>query len=302
MDSTPSQVSIRSKLRAVSRSITRTVFQKLIRAARPAIPLPIRKTLVRRSYGLGPAIHHVILTELLADLRHDDPSAFHRFLWSNHLDYARTYEVDQRYGEINIAASRRVLLAELVRILRERGLNAAVDVHSVFDVGCSLGHLLRFAETDVFLAATKLEGLDIDSSAVEKGNGYLRSARSRVRVHAGDVMESPQVMCGQSYDVVLCCGVLMYVDEGQACEVIKTMLQHTRLLAGIITLAHPTLPNSQLERPAVRESDGSFIHNLDRLVQVAGGRVLSRWRVDEYSPAYGVIVEPPNSLATEGEQ
>jgi hypothetical protein len=45
------------------------------------------------------------------------------------------------------------------------------------------------------------------------------------------------------------------------------------VLAG---LAHPDQDNATLAASAVRERDGTFIHNLDAMVQDAGGRVVHR--------------------------
>ena len=64
------------------------------------------------------------------------------------------------------------------------------DVESVFDVGCSLGYVLRHVETEVFPSAACLRGVDVDRYAVETGNNYLRSLGSKIELVAGDVSDS----------------------------------------------------------------------------------------------------------------
>jgi SAM-dependent methyltransferase len=231
---------------------------------------------------------------MLRDMRDGDPDAFHRFLWSNHLAYAKTYEVAQRFGAAMIEPSRITLLSDITAQLRARGLDPDCDVRSIFDIGCSLGYLLRHAESEVFHSATTLRGLDIDSYAVDTGNAYLRTLDSRVMLTEADMTEADRVMGEERYDLVLCCGVLMYLDEGRAAGVVKTMLAHARHLVGIICLGHPEVDNSLLTRSDVRESDGAFVHNLERMVREAGGMVISKWQSDRgaESPAYGIVAAP----------
>ena len=79
--------------------------------------------------------------------------SLHRFLWENHVggsSYGRTYELAERFGDDNLRISRRELFDFLSAQLRHRGLEPKKDVKSVFDVGCSLGYVLRFLETEVF--------------------------------------------------------------------------------------------------------------------------------------------------------
>ena len=85
-------------------------------------------------------------------------------------------------------------------------------------------------------------------------------------------------MGDRRYDVVLCCGVLLYLDELTAERVMGVLLAHTRLVLGLICLAHPTMENSRLSRSEIRALEGGRIHNLDALVRHARGEVaLRRW-------------------------
>jgi SAM-dependent methyltransferase len=266
-----------------------------VRTVRPALSLETRKRLVNWVDSRRLPGHYTFSTEMLHDLQRSDPNAFHRFLWSNHLAYATTYEIARRFGSAQIEPTRHTLFADILAHLRARGHDPAADVRSVFDVGCSLGYLLRHAETDLFPAATILRGLDIDRYAVQAGRAHLRSLGSRVELTAADMTEADRVMGGQAYDVVLCCGVLMYLDEIRAAQVVKTLIAHTRFVTALIGLANPDMDNSRLERSEVRPSDGAFIHNLHRMLQDAGGKVVSsRWARAQGaggSPAYSVLAE-----------
>ena len=163
-------------------------------------------------------------------------------------------------------------LAESVDHLRSRGLDPRSDVRSVFDVGCSTGYLLRHLEEEVFPSATILHGLDIDSYAVKAGATHLSSLQSRVKLFAADMEAAERTMGSQNYDLVLCCGVLMYVDESTAEKVVRAMFSCAACLVGLICLAPP---GDNLVRSEIRESDGAFIHNMDRMIRRTGGIVLS---------------------------
>jgi hypothetical protein len=57
---------------------------------------------------------------MLTDLRRHDPVAFHRFLWSNHLAYAASYEVPHRFGASKINPTRHALFDGMSTHLRSR--------------------------------------------------------------------------------------------------------------------------------------------------------------------------------------
>ena len=245
----------------------------------PVMPLAMRKRMVLKLGSRGFLARSFLVAELLADLARTDPAEYHRFLWENHVGgpaHAKTYEVSHRFGDEKLRTSRRELFQFLCSQLGRRGMDPQKEVKSVFDVGCSLGYVLRFVETDVFPAATCLRGMDVDRYAVETGNTYLRQAASKIELVAGDVSELDQIMGERTYDVVLCCGVLMYLDEDAAARAVKAMLDHTRGLLGLINLADPRADNAQLTCSYVRSEDLGFVHNVGLMVRQAGGHVVFR--------------------------
>jgi SAM-dependent methyltransferase len=268
----------------------------ILAALMTPVPLSFRKRVAVWCARLRMPGKQTFTLALLEDLATADPGAFHRFLWSNHLAYAITYEVPKRYGTCRIAEANQVLLSRISAILRLRGLDPDNTVEAVLDVGCSTGALLRYIETDVFRSASVLRGIDIDKHAVAAGTEYLSSAGSKVALVSADISEIDRAAGDRLYDVVLCCGVLSYLEESDAERSVARMLARTRHLLGIVCLAHPTIENSRLDHPASRPSDRSLIHNLDRLIEHTGGQVLwSHWeesRMGHPSPAYTVIAVP----------
>jgi SAM-dependent methyltransferase len=214
--------------------------------------------------------------ELVRDLAERDLNAYHRFLWSNHLAYATTYEPEQRFGAERVHPSRRLLFGELARLLADRGVDPARDVRSVLEVGCSMGYLLRHVETDVFPAARVLDGVDIDGYAVERGRRVLRSAGSRVHLSVGDATTLDGRFSHPAYDVVLCAGVLMYLRPADAQAAVAAMLARTAGVLALAGLAHPETDNARLAASVPRERDRTLVHNLDEMVARAGGRVIAR--------------------------
>ena len=85
-----------------------------------------------------------------------------------------------------------------------------------------------------------------------------------------------QILGKKTYDIILCTGVLMYLDEKEAGLVVENMLKHCGGMLALSGLASPDVDNSHLERSQVRIMDGSFVHNIDRFVQKSGGYVFAR--------------------------
>ena len=235
--------------------------------------------------------------ELVRDLAEKDPVAFHRFLWSHHLGYAETYESEMRFGNDKINRTRHMFFDDLQQYLADRQVSPEADIRSVFEVGCSLGYLLRHAETRVFPAADSIEGIDLDGYAVRAGTSYLHRMGSRVRLHHGDVAALSRLLRGRVYDVMFAAGVLMYVGEEEAQQVVREMLAHTGQVAAFAGLAHPDVDNAQMRTAAVRQRDGSFIHNIDAMVERSGGTVVyRRWEgsnVVDGNTVYFVFALPP---------
>jgi SAM-dependent methyltransferase len=227
---------------------------------------------------------------MLTDLRHSDPVALHRFLWSNHLAYAARYEAPHRFGASKINPTRHVLFNSISAHLRSRGIDAGREIRSVLEIGCSQGYLLRHLETTMFRSATILHGLDLDAHAIKTGSEHLDSLGSRVKLFAADMEMPEKIIGGGIYDVVLCCGVLMYVNPIIAERVVRMMFSRAVRLVGLICLA------PLKGQHGLRESDGAFVHDMDSMIDRAGGKVLSsRWigtTTSGSSPSHVIIAEP----------
>jgi SAM-dependent methyltransferase len=279
------------------RKTAKRICKGLVLAAlRRSLPLATRMRIVcwARRGSLRSRLFNPV--ELLSDLAGSDPNRLHRFLWSNHLTYAASYEV-ARFGPERLEVSRRILLTDIEEHLRQRSIAPECDVASVFEAGCSLGYVLRYAETKVFPCAARFTGVDVDKYAIEEGSAHLRGMQSKVRLITGEVTDLDHIIGDQQYDVVLCCGVLLYFDEPTAAQIVKTLLRHTRFVLGLISLAHPVKDNGTLERSEVRPADHGFIHNLDAMISAAGGKLVSRrWMPQppsaDVSPPYFALAEP----------
>ena len=212
--------------------------------------------------------------ELLRDFAAEDVTAYHKFLWTHHLAYASPYEVATRFGDDNLIPSRRLFFTDVCQQLQKMGGGTAV--RSVLEVGCSLGYNLRYMETELFPSATVLDGVDLDCYAIQSGQEYLRAVKSHISLHCGDMQQLEDLLGDRCYDVIICCGVLMYIREVEAAAVVRTMLAHSRILVALTGLAHPSVDNERLDHSEVRHCDQTFIHNLDRMVETAGGMVMAR--------------------------
>jgi SAM-dependent methyltransferase len=235
---------------------------------------------------------------LLEDLRTRDPDALHRFLWANHLGYAQTYEVHRRFGASNINPTRHLLFRKLTNHLSSQGVDPRRDICSVFEVGCSMGYLLRHMEEQVFPGAHTLHGLDIDARAIETGTAHLNSLRSKVQLFQADMLAAAQIMADRKYDIVLCCGTLMYVNTEAAQSILRAMFTHATRAVGLICLA-PSGPDSG--HTEVRTSDGAFVHHIEPMINLAGGRLLSSEWVGTHtsgsSPSHVIVAEATRGAA-----
>jgi SAM-dependent methyltransferase len=246
--------------------------------SRSALPLSVRKRLaiaLNRQKCLQDSVKYWWTRELLQDFAEGDRNEYHRFLWSNHLAYALTYEVDFKYGSGKLPGSRRLFVQDLQNHLNGQG-SGSENVRSVFDVGCSLGYQLRYMETDVFPSATILEGIDIDRYAVSQGNDHLRKSGSRIRLMYGDIRNLDRAMGDNTYEIVISTGTLMYLDEEGAARVVATMTEHCGIMIGVSGPAHPYVDNGGLRHSIIRDPDGSFIHNLDSMIERSGWKVCGR--------------------------
>jgi len=244
-----------------------------------AVSLRIRKRLVvwvGRQSWISSQRKYWWAQELVKDLKGKSINEYHKFLWQNHLAYAETYNIDSRFGLEKMEGSRKLLFRDLAKTLLNLGIRRETDIRTVFDVGCSLGYLLRYMEEDFFPSAETLFGIDIDKQAVAKGSRYLKSKGSIIVLKSGDMESLHEELEGTRYDAIFCLGVLMYLKENAAREVVHRMLRHTRMFLIMSGLAHPGIDNKYLETSATRERDGTFIHNFDEMVESGGGKIVFR--------------------------
>src|SRR5690242_16896207 len=152
----------------------RRILHLLSRTAPRVAPLGVRKAVARLVDKLPSSTRERLILALLEDWATDAPSEYHRFLWSNHLSYARFYDSSQ----IDIGGSLNPLRLELLELacshLRSVGVEPGTDIRSFADIGCSLGYLPRYAETTAFPGASRFLGIDIDETAITDGANYLR--------------------------------------------------------------------------------------------------------------------------------
>lgn len=243
---------------------------------RRALPLGARRSLVlwasrqswlpRRSW---------FSLELLRDWAVSNPATYHRWAWRHHAAFPEIYHPDLRFAPEALDRARLDLFEDLTECLRSLGIDP-LGIKSVLEVGSSLGYLLRHVEINVFPSASVLDGVDIDQFAVEEGNAALRRVGSRVQLHHLDATELGAFLRGRSYDIVLCAGVLMYLNEVEAGRLVATMLKATDVAMAITGVAHPTLDNATMTGHTIRDWDAAFIHNLDAMVAEAGGTILFR--------------------------
>ena len=259
----------------------KTIKQKIKKLMRTALPLSLRKYLcvmISRQKWIEGSAQYWWTRELLRDFAERDSSGYHRYLWSNHLGYAESYDIDKRFGEENIKESRKIFFTDLGKHFFEKGINPQKDIKSVLEVGCSLGYQLRYLETVLFTGASELDGIDIDGQAIESGSRYLKHCNSRIRLRCSDMGNIDKSLGDKVYDIILCTGVLMYLEEREAARVVKDMLKHSRHVLILSGPACRDLDNRHLEYSVIRKRDGSFIHNLDSMVEKAGGKVsYRRW-------------------------
>jgi SAM-dependent methyltransferase len=222
-----------------------------------------------------------VALELLSDFRRDAYSEYHKFLWGNHLFYADTFNADERFGSEKQREASRKFFELLPEQLRSLSISPD-QVSSVLEVACSVGHQLRVMETHIFPNAKELLGFDIDETAIAEGRKALASQGSAVELKVGDIENLSDIIDNRKFDVVICTGALMYLDEKAAAACVGTLLRHTNYILGISGLANPGVPNNQLEHSIIRDWDHSLIHNLEKMVLAGGGRVLGvGWEVEE---------------------
>jgi SAM-dependent methyltransferase len=281
-------------------SAQRRVLQFLGWAAPRVAPLRVRKIVARLADKLPSVRRERLILALLEDWASEAPADYHRFLWSNHLSYARFYDPTQ----IDIGGTLNPLRLELLELactdLRSNGVDPGTDVRSFADIGCSLGYLPRYAETTTFPSAARILGIDIDEAALAAGRSYLRSVGSQVELRSADIADLGVELGDEMFDVITSTGVLQYIEEDQAARAVVDILQHTVHLFCVSGPAAPDMDNAELERSHVRAYDRSWIHNFDRMIERAGGRVVARrWGGEKLvleNSIYLVVAAPARRL------
>jgi SAM-dependent methyltransferase len=248
---------------------------------RSAIPLPARMRMaawLARQRWL-PVRDHVAMG-LVRDLLAKDPKQFHKFLWANHfMGYARWYDSEQElFSTEEMQPTRLELFRDLLSVLDELRVRPQ-EVRSFLEVGCSLGYLLRYLETNVLPDCAEIVGIDIDAPAIQRGQQFLARAGSRVVLHAGDMEDLDTLVGPRMFDVTMAAGVLSYLDEDDAARMVGQLLGRTERVLVLAGLAAPDRNNNLLTRsePSAGHA-GQWIHNFEALVARTGGRVVrSRW-------------------------
>jgi SAM-dependent methyltransferase len=266
---------------------------------RRAIPIVLRKRIaVWLSRHPWFADREHLSAGIIGDMRAADPKAFHKFMWSNHISgYAKWYDSESLFEIRNMEPSRCEFFNDLLDVTTEVGLDPGKDIRSVLEVGCSLGYLLRFIETDILPAATELVGVDIDRIAIDKGTRYLGRVGSKVRLIEGDIEGLDELVGNRVFDLAFAAGVLSYLDGDDAARVVSRMLHRTGKLLALIGLACPTTDNSELTRSVIsHEKSNQWLHNFKMMVEAAGGRVIKcRWegaRQYNHQTMYSVFATP----------
>jgi SAM-dependent methyltransferase len=248
---------------------------------RSAIPLPARMRLaawVTRQPWLP--VRDQVAMGLVRDLLTKDPKLFHKFVWSNHfMGYARWYDSEEELFAFEQMQPTRVqLFQDLTSVLDQENVPRS-HVRSILEVGCSLGYLLRYLETNVFPDCPDLIGIDIDAPAIEKGQRFLARSGSRVVLRAGDMEQLDTLVGPRTFDVTLAAGVLSYLNEDDASRMVERLLSRTGKVLALAGLACVERNNNTLTRSELSPGHaGQWLHNFDALVTRAGGRVVrSRW-------------------------
>jgi len=249
-------------------------------AIRSCIPLSLRMRLAIWLNRQRWFARDYVAVGLVRDLGLQNPKAFHKFLWTHHfMGYARWYDSeDELFSTEQMEPSRRIFFNDLVSVIGELGLKPS-DIRFILEVGCSLGYLLRYLETEMFPDCQDIVGIDIDGEAIAKGKEYLKQVGSKVALAQGDMEDLDRSLGSRKFDLVYAAGVLSYLDEYDAARVVSILLRRTNRVLAFAGLACASRNNNQLERSEISpDHKGQWIHNFEAMVSVAGGRVVkSRW-------------------------
>lgn len=214
---------------------------------------------------------------MLHDLRVNDPKTFHNFFWNHHLyEYSRQYTSTVVFDKENIEPSRREFLHDLNLASKILDIPDS-DICSVVEIGCSLGHLLRFIETGYFSNARTIVGIDIDDKAIQIGSRFLKATDSNIRLIHGDMEKLDDLLGRDSFDLSIAAGVLSYIDEKDATRLVANMIRRTKKLVALAGLAEVEIDNRELlESKVTPNRYHQWVHNFDAMVEKAGGVIVHR--------------------------
>ena len=256
------------------------VKRKIKNGVQKIFPVGFRKNIAcwlnRQGWFPG---REILSGGLIGDLHEKDPKTFHKFLWSNHFSaYSKWYDSEVLFNADKMEPSRKEFFRDVSLVIKELNL-VPPDFRSVLEVGCSLGYLLHFLEKGIFKESNELVGIDIDGPAIDKGRGYLERIGSKVNLIQGDMENLNNIIGEKKFDFVFAAGVLSYLNETDALDVIRKMLFRTKHLLALVGLAHTVRNNNELQESEISPSHhGQWIHNFEKLVNISGGKVVkSRW-------------------------
>ncbi len=250
----------------------------ILTLCRLVIPVGQRKDFV---VWLNKQGWHYGTNSIIRDLAVTSPKAFHKFIWANHLrSYAKWYDSETLFDEHKMNGStvtNDIFFNDLSDVIEKLGLDPSEDIRSVLEVGCSLGHVLRFIEKNIFTRAEKLVGVDIDREAINKGTAYLESVRSKVHLICGDMEKLDRLVGNDRFDLIFAAGVLSYLDARDAAALVSDMYRRTNRILALVGLACTSADNRELSTSRLSlEKHNQWIHNFEAMVEEAGGRVVRR--------------------------
>jgi len=249
-------------------------------ALRSCIPLSLRMRLAIWLNRQPWFARDYVAVGLVGDLRLQNPKEFHKFLWTHHfMGYARWYDSEvELFSTEQMQPSRRMFFDDLLSVVRELGLQPS-DIRSILEVGCSLGYLLRYLETDVFPGCQEIVGMDIDGPAIRKGKHHLKQLDSKVVIAQGDMEDLERILGSRTFDLVYAAGVLSYLDEPNAARLVSILLRRSNKILAFAGLACASRNNNLLDRSEISPNhEVQWMHNFETMVSAAGGRVVrSRW-------------------------
>lgn len=152
------------------------------------------------------------------------------------------------------------------RILAESVIDLGVGPAGVLEVGCGKGqNLIILAEV---LPGSTLQGIDISRAVVDLARKELK-ARSISTVTIGEGgTDSLASVADETFDVVLCDAVLMYLPPAKIFEALRQMLRVARR-GVIVGTWHEDIPTS--ETIPSHYDEGAWIHDYRRVLKDLGG-------------------------------